>query len=219
MVTDPSEKSRVFGLGMSRTGTTSLRSALEFLGFGPCYHVTEAILWPHLAYQWQLFTERRTPPLENILGRYPSACDVPIFYHWREIFAKWPQARFILTVRSPDSWFDSLTGSILPILEGKSVPSEPSAQFAFRMCRDIITNRILGGRLFDRTFATQQFTAHNELIMRTIPSSSLLVMNIAEGWRPLCNFLGVAIPKLPFPHQHSRAGLLERKCSHSVRSK
>ena len=194
---------RVFGVGVSRTGTSSLKVALERLGYGPCYHVSEAVKWPHLALLWGEFLERGGPELQNILGRYRSACDTPIYIIWRDLLRSWPDAKFILTIRDSESWYRSVVNSILPILHGMTLPLAPGVEFAHRMFRDAFMMNWLKSPVFQREIAVLAFTEHSRVIVRSIPPNQLLVMRISEGWLPLCTFLGVPVPDADFPHENS----------------
>jgi hypothetical protein len=195
---------KVFGIGVSRTGTSSLKHGLELLTFAPCYHVAEALRWPHLALLWNEYLHTGYPDPSRILANYSAACDVPIFLIWRHLLQSWPNAKFILTFRDPDSWYDSVVASILPILTGTTGPVKPGIELAHRMCREAMMTRFIGSTGFDRKLAIKQFIAHNMSVIETVPQSQLLVMHISEGWAPLCDFLEVDRPTVGFPHLNSR---------------
>src|SRR3954452_7833833 len=98
---------KVIGAGFGRTGTLSLKIALEQLGFGPCYHMLEVIANPPFAEYWAQAAEGRMPDWDEVFRGYVSAVDWPSADYWSALAAHYPQGKVILTVRDPESWFRS----------------------------------------------------------------------------------------------------------------
>src|SRR5438874_1357902 len=97
---------KVIGSGLGRTGTMSLKLALEQLGFGPCHHMVEMFKRPQSAALWIAAAEGK-PDWDAIFEGYASMTDYPGVRYWRELIALFPDARVVHTIRDPDAWFES----------------------------------------------------------------------------------------------------------------
>jgi hypothetical protein len=102
----------VIGAGYGRTGTLSLKSALETLGFGSCYHAVEFMSHPEHQARWQEAFQGN-PNWEEVFSGYRSTVDFPGTNFWRELVDAYPQAKVILTVRDPDEWYASMRETFL----------------------------------------------------------------------------------------------------------
>jgi hypothetical protein len=102
----------VIGAGFGRTGTMSMKSALEIIGFGPCHHMMEVTSNDAQRDIWRAIAAGETPDWEQAFAGYRSTVDWPGAYFWRELAARYPAAKIILTVRDPESWFESATNTI-----------------------------------------------------------------------------------------------------------
>jgi hypothetical protein len=200
----------VIGSGLGRTGTKSLQTALNMLGFGPCHHMAEVFMHPESMALWIEAGQGR-PQWDAIFANYRSAVDYPSAAYWRELIAYYPEARVLHTTRDPDAWFDSTQATIFApdgmavraIESGEGVPGAFFASFAgpFR------------NHLHDRAFLTDHFRRHDEEVLTTIPADRLLVYEAGQGWEPLCAFLGVPVPAEPYPFENSRAEFIGRVSS------
>ncbi|WP_218009256.1 sulfotransferase family protein [Herbidospora cretacea] len=205
----------VIGAGFGRTGTLSLKAALELLGFGPCYHMADIVEHPRRVRQWLDVGDGRTADWDAIFRGFRSAVDFPAVSYWRELTGHYPAAKVILTVRDPDAWYESAQQTIfhhqieprqlwrrlVHRLVLKRVPDY--AQFPL-MAWTTVAARVFDGRLDDRDHCIEVFRRHNEEVRATIPAERLLVFECRQGWEPLCRFLGVPIPDVPFPHVNDR---------------
>jgi Sulfotransferase domain len=209
---------KVIGAGFARTGTTSLRRALETLDLGPCYHMSEVIQQPDRARQWLAVAEGGADARadwETIFEGYQSAVDWPVSAYWRELADHYPEAKIILTVRDPDRWYDSAASTIFRFrlraerYPGKAISkvlgkaltlANPDLGVFMRMTEIIIWRGLLDGRFADRAYTIDVFERHIEEVRKQLPADRLLVFNVAEGWEPLCAFLGVPVPDEPFPN-------------------
>lgn len=204
---------RVIGVGFGRTGTASLRTALDRLGYGPCYHMHEVMAAPSRAADWLA----DDPPWDTIFQGYGSTLDWPGAAYWRELVAHYPDARVILTVRDPERWYRSMDATILRAIRQLHSPVagrliragtllRPELGGFLAMIDRLVLGRSFGGDLSGgRERFTRLFTAHTAEVIRTVPADRLLVLDVAEGWAPLCDFLGVPIPGEPFPHVNDQA--------------
>jgi hypothetical protein len=188
---------RVIGSGVGRTGTNSLKLALELLGFGPCHHMTDVLADPTRALMWIEAFEGRAD-WGAIFKGYSSVVDAPGCRFWRELAALYPQAKVLHSVRDADEWFDSTQTSVFAP-DSRSLNPEPPYDRFFEY-----NLRPYGDQIHDRAFMTDYFHRHSVEVERTIPKDRLLVYEIGQGWGPLCAFLGVPVPLVPFPLTNTR---------------
>ena len=193
----------ILGAGFGRTGTSSLKIALEHLGFGPCHHMFEVRDNPHLLPYWQKVADGETVSWDEAFAGYRSQVDWPGARVWRELAAYYPKARMILTVRDPDEWYDSLAATIVPLGNARGTHPVPHVDAIATMGYKLINDGVFGGRWDDRQHAIATFLAHIDEVQRTIPANRLLTFDVREGWGPLCSFLEVPVPRISFPNLNS----------------
>jgi hypothetical protein len=198
----------VIGAGVGRTGTYSLKLALNRLGFGPCHHMEEVLLnMPAQLPLWSAAVKGQ-PDWEAIYEGYLSAVDWPTAGFFRELHAACPEARFILTTRSPESWVDSFSATIYKLLAGAGqAPAEMRDWLAMALGVVGRTGFPLG---LGEAELKRRFEAHAEAVRATIPARQLLVYQVKEGWGPLCAFLGVPVPEEDFPRTNDRGEFWDR---------
>src|SRR5215471_13244034 len=188
----------VIGAGFGRTGTLSLKLALEQLGFGPCHHMLGVLAHPAQAAGWRAAAEGKAIDWDALLDGYAAAVDWPACHFWRELSARYPAAKVVLTARDADAWYESLSATIGKFADGsRRLP--PNA-----LGRIIVMEHTFGGRIGDPAHAKAVYRRHVEAVMAGLPADRLLVFDVAEGWAPLCRFLDRAIPSQPFPRSNSR---------------
>ena len=196
----------IIGAGFGRTGTLSLKQALEQLGFGPCYHMIEVFTNPANAGHadvWRRAAEGETTDWPALLSGYRSTVDWPGCRFWRELRAQWPEAKVILSLRDADAWYDSVMKTIWPASSAlMGVDAEPQRSFG-RMHDEVIWSGTFQGRIEDRAYAKHVFEEHNAEVKRSVPVERLLIYEPGEGWERLCAFLGVDVPDTPYPHANS----------------
>jgi len=194
---------KIVGSGLGRTGTKSLQSALNTLGFGPCHHMVEVFAHPESMALW-IEAGKGRPDWDAIFADYNAAVDYPSAHYWRQLAAYYPDARVIHSVRDADEWYESTQATIFAndsLVERRGGPlAEFFASFTgtFRE------------RLHDRAAMTAYFNRHTEEVIAAIAPERLLVYHNGEGWEPLCAFLGVPVPGEPFPFQNTRAEFIAR---------
>jgi hypothetical protein len=192
----------IIGPGFGRTGTNSLKLALEHLGFGPCHHMFEVRDNPELLPDWQAAARGETVDWDRVFRNYRSQVDWPGARYWRELAANFPKAKVILTVRDPDDWFDSVQTTIAPFLAARGTHPSPHVNAIAEMAYWTIAP-IFDDRLSDRAEATRVFREHIEEVQAAISADRLLTFDPRKGWQPLCAFLGVPEPDMPFPKTNS----------------
>ena len=199
----------VIGAGFGRTGTLSLKLALERLGFAPCYHMTEVLAHPEHVPAWDAAARGQPVDWDDLFRGYRATVDWPACNFYRELLDRYPDAKVILTVRDPGRWYDSARQTIYQV--GRVVPPwllplMPRMRRFQRMTERLIWEGTFGGRFEDRDHALAVFHRHSEAVRRAVPPERLLVYEVSEGWGPLCAFLGVPEPAgEPFPRVNDAA--------------
>jgi hypothetical protein len=200
----------VIGAGFGRTGTMSLKVALEELGFGPCYHMREVFEHPEHIELWGAAMQGKPVDWEQIFGNYRATVDWPGCTFYNELLERNPDAKVILTVRDPQRWYESAYNTIYRIsgafyspifyLAGLVTPRARQVKRARQFIAELVWERDFDGRFEEREHAIETFERHNEEVRQRVPPERLLVYEVKEGWGPLCEFLGVEVPERPFPH-------------------
>jgi hypothetical protein len=200
----------VIGAGLPRTGTMSLKFALEQLGFAPCCHMTDVIANRALWRLWKNAADGN-PDWETIFSGYSASVDSPGCYFWRELAQHYPQTKLILTKRDPTAWFNSLQETLLSQRWQQGV-SDPEYQATLA---SVLVPRLLGKIVSEEQrlelyrdpdfpdFLIARFESHNAEVIASIPPDRLLVFEVSEGWQPLCAFLDRPVPDTPFPRENS----------------
>ncbi len=198
----------IIGAGVGRTGTYSLKLALNSLGLGPCHHMEEVLHnMPAQVPLWSAATAGE-PDWERIYDGYAGAVDWPTAGFFRELAREYPSARFVLTLRDPERWADSFGATIYTLLAGRD-EAPPEMRDWLDMAADVIARTGFPPGL-DRDGLAAAFTAHNDAVRKTIPASRLLVFEVKDGWEPLCAFLDVPVPDEEFPRTNHREEFWDR---------
>jgi hypothetical protein len=201
----------VIGAGFGRTGTMSLKVALEELGFGPCYHMTEVFANPEHIESWKAAARGEPLDWDEVFRDYRATVDWPAAAFYEELMERYPDAKVILTVRDSERWYQSARTTIYGIQKtATSPPFSLGALFLPRMKRmkraalmaaDLAWEDMFDGKFEDRRHAIEVFERWNEEVKERVPPDKLLVYEVKEGWGSLCEFLEVEVPKdKPFPH-------------------
>lgn len=202
---------KIIGAGFGRTGTSSLKSVLEKLGFGPCHHMYEIITHPEQAVHWNTLANGGTVDWEKVFEGYNASLDWPSCKYYKELALRYPDAKVILTIRDAKSWYKSVCETIMPAMKGPTILPNgkrvgPPGDFV---------EKLVGEQTFGKDFSEANMTAiyqrHNEEVQRAIPKERLLVFKATDGWAPLCAFLGVPIPDEPYPRLNTTEDMLARR--------
>jgi hypothetical protein len=202
---------KVIGVGVGRTGTLSLKVALEQLGFGPCFHGRHVMDHPDRLVLWQAAAAGEPVDWQAVYAGYQSSVDWPGAAFWRQLTTAFPEAKIILTIRDADGWYQSVSKTIYPmfgsdsggpvdelVTEARAVVPGFDVFTAFH--RQVIWDGLFAGRFADREYAIDVYTKHNADVIREVLADRLLVFSPGDGWQPLCEFLGVPVPDEPYPH-------------------
>ena len=200
----------VIGAGVGRTGTVSLKVALERLLGGPCYHSTE--LWRHPRHLefWDRAIDGKPVRWENVFRGYKATVDwwgASFFYELAEAY---PHAVVLLTVRDPDEWWRSVRATIVTRLEAEVDQSNP-IEVALAPTRPLLL-KLLRARFTpdwpDETAVKEAYLRHNEAVRSTIAPQRLIEWRVGDGWTALCDALGLPVPSEPFPHRNTTSDFL-----------
>lgn len=198
----------VIGAGVGRTGTYSLKLAIEKLGLGPCHHMEDVLHdLPVQTPLWAAAVDGK-PDWASIFSGYNSAVDWPTAGFYRELHAAYPGAKFVLTTRNTDGWVDSFANTIAKVIAGKD--GAPAAMQPWLAMASQVVARTGFPAGLDETGLARAFDAHTQAVKAAIPASQLLVYQVKDGWEPLCRFLGVPVPSEPFPRTNDRAEFWDR---------
>lgn len=202
---------QIIGPGFGRTGTKSLKLALEQLGFGPCHHMHEVRDNPLQLPAWEALSEGETADWEAMFTGYRAQVDWPGARYWRELAAFYPEAKVILTKRDPDLWYDSMCKTIIPfVVAAGTHPAEHPNRIA-AWGEKALNQQLFSGKLQDRAHAISVYHRHNAEVEREIPKNRLLVFDVGDGWGPLCSFLEVAAPASGFPHENTTRAFYKKE--------
>jgi hypothetical protein len=216
---------KVIGAGFGRTGTASLKAALELLGYRPCYHMRTVIAEPYRVRQWLRIGEGGEPDWDEMFAGFQAALDWPAASYWRELAEHYPDAKVILSVRDPERWYESVSDTIFAsaLAERRPLPlrrrvirwlvTRRAPDFALmpHMAKATIMDRIFDGQIDDRAHVIKVFEQHLADVKAAIPPDRLLVFNVRDGWAPLCDFLGRPVPNEPFPQANERAAFRRKR--------
>lgn len=213
----------VIGAGLGRTGTKSLQTALDLLGY-KTYHFVS----PDHAEKWASLAQGTGATSDDILEMiakegFTATCDQPTADLYAEQLRKYPNAKVILTIREPEQWVRSwkVLMDFIQVQERPFSLLYPSFiqwipfMRQWKSMRDLMGTHmglapgelIRGWRNKPHDWLAQQYDKHNSKVLLTIPSNKLLIFDVKEGWEPLCHFLGKPIPSVPFPNVNETADI------------
>jgi hypothetical protein len=204
---------KVIGAGVGRTGTLSLKVALERLGLGPCFHGRHVLDHPDRLPLWRDAAAGKPVDWRAVFAGYTSSVDWPGAAFWRPLVEAFPAAKVILTVRDAEDWYDSVSNTIFRMF-GDGPPDArvadarrtvPGLAEFTDFHRRMIWDGFFGGRFTDRGHAIGVYEEHNATVLREVPADRLLTIPPGAGWGPLCAFLGVPVPAEPYPHLNDPA--------------
>jgi hypothetical protein len=201
----------IIGPGFGRTGTHSLKLALEQLGFGPAHHMYEVRDHPEQLAAWEAVARGESVDWDEVFRGYRSQVDWPGARVWRELARQWPGAKVILTVRDPDAWFDSVQATIAGFLALRGQLPDAHANAIAAMGQALIAEQVFDDRLTDRAHATRVFRDHIASVQAEIAPERLLTFDFRDGWEPLCGFIGVPVPDTPYPQTNSSKAFREEE--------
>ena len=188
----------IIGVGYGRTGTLSLKQALEILGYSDCYHMSEVVAHPEHSALW-INAWKGDDSWEAIFDGYRATVDWPAVAFWPRLMNYYPKAKLILTTRDVESWYRSASNTIFKAMKEGMLSDEPARRERIEMAKDIIVDGTFGGDLDDKATVLAAYQQNIDRIYNEVPKERLIIFDSAEGWDPLCEALGTPIPKVPYP--------------------
>jgi len=193
---------QVVGAGLPRTGTASLKEALELLLCGECHHMRELPGHPfELGEGWSHALAGQAPDWEQLFAGYVATVDWPASLFWQELSITYPKVIVLLSVRSSaEVWWQSAEATILPVARQSLTPDWNGG-------RDFLTllEKFTGTSHWDDPATLMNaYERHNAAVRATIPPDRLLEWQVGEGWASICHALGLPIPNQPFPWTNRR---------------
>ncbi len=214
---------KIIGAGFGRTGTLTMKAALEELGFGPCYHMYD---WfeHHRNHtpQWDAAIRGEIVNWKELFKGYQATTDWPACTFYQDLMKTYPDAKVLLTVRDPEKWYQSANNTIYRGLNSAFLLLmlrifRPKTYRIMRLIEKIILKETFKGNFADKQQTIEIFNRHIEEVQKYVPPERLLVFNVKEGWAPLCAFLGVEVPKdKPFPHLNDPFHFFYKAVEHSM---
>lgn len=195
----------VIGSGFGRTGTASLKEALEVLGFDPCHHMYEVMANPPQVAYWQALAAGQSVDWHEAFKGYRAQVDWPGAHVWRELTDVFPDAKVVHSQRPEDSWWRSFSrtiGKLFNTYQQMELP--PHVADMMNATVPMLMRDTFPNGTNDREAALAAYRLRAEQVREAIPADRLLVFDVAQGWEPLCEFLDVPVPDVPFPHHNLR---------------
>lgn len=215
---------RVVGAGLPRTGTTSLKMALERLLGAPCHHMRELVGNMHTAPTWRAAYRGEAVDWDALLDGYAAGVDWPISRFWRELSAYYPDALVLLSYRaSPEAWYTSMSDTVLNGARERLARRDGGRQARAALLDDATPEQVaamddlwylMGGDIVtqpdDPDVAKAAYERNLAEVRAGVPAHRLLEWQPGDGWEPLCAALGVPVPDEPFPHENTTADMQAR---------
>lgn len=182
---------RIFGIGMHKTATTSLHHALKILGFDSAH-------WMSAHWAKACWDEMKTWGKSHTVEQHYAMCDLPFTLLYKELDKEYPGSKFILTVRNPNKWLRSVERHWNP----------DHNKFRHTWNHDPFTHRVhkllYGQKGFDPDIFLRRYLQHNDEVIEYFEDrpNDLLVINMDHPtWEPLCTFLDRPIPDTEYPEE------------------
>jgi hypothetical protein len=190
---------KIIGAGLGRTGTASLKVAVERLLGAPCYHMAEVFQHPEHIPMWTAAAHGKMPDWETLFTGYAAEVDWPASAYWKELSEAYPNAPILLSTRDPNSWWESASSTIFPSIQFMRRRS----QEWYDMIQAMMAARFVPD-LTDREACIAAYEKHNALVRASVPAARLIEWRPGDGWQPLCSGLNLPVPDEPYPHVNTR---------------
>jgi hypothetical protein len=189
---------RVVGAGLGRTGTHSLKVALEQLLGAPCYHMLEVLQHPESVSLWQDAVDEKPVDWNALMNGYVAAVDWPVVAFWPELADTFPDAIVLLSTRSSaEAWWKSANETIFEVTR-RGRPDDPRMQAQLHMIEGLFSR--FTPEWNDGEAARRAYDEHNAHVRATVPATRLVDWQPGDGWAPICRALELPVPEQPFPH-------------------
>ena len=184
---------KIVGAGFGRTGTHSLKIALEHLLDAHCYHMSEVLSNQEHILWWEQASCGKSPHWNLLFERYSATVDWPSACFWSEIVAAFPDAHVLLSIRDGNSWWESANKTIFKSLNDPQFPKNWRNMFRLLLERQGIRD------VSDKQACIDVFNQHNRTVIETVDPNRLILWRPGDGWGPICKALDIAVPNVEFP--------------------
>lgn len=206
---------KVIGVGLGRTGTTSIQRALQELGY-TAYNF-EAVIHNRQFDAWREVTEGKEPDWSEIFAGYDATISWPACFYYKELQAAYPRAKFILTTRDSERWAESVSRVHQQFAKLKSFRFIPRVRAMTRLMDAMMLPR-LGGSRPDKKQLMALMEQHNSAVEAHFSASDqFLIYEVKDGWEPLCEFLGHPVPDKPFPYENQGDQFIKQAVNRFIR--
>ncbi|MCF8248026.1 MAG: hypothetical protein K9J37_16800 [Saprospiraceae bacterium] len=207
---------KIIGAGLPRTGTNTLKAALEKLGYSKTYHMKELLMAPDNLHHWTTLRDTGSTDWDKLYDGYQATVDFPCCPWYNEHMAQYPDAKVIFTTRPFEGWYKSVSSTIwkagpqtLPQKLGMMVklllnPRLRKVIKCVKFSKTSIFGGLMHGEFADKAAAEKHFNQWREDVVASVPADKLLIFEVKDGWGPLCKFLGVPEPSEPIPHLNKK---------------
>jgi Sulfotransferase domain len=204
---------KMIGVGFGRTGTMSLKAALEELGANPCFHMIDLIMGENkerdLPY-WVKIANDEPVDWHEVFDGWEATVDWPACSRWEELIEAFPGVPVLLNVRDFDGWYKSVENTILAVklaAQAGEVREDTNrdmpAPELWGVIEKLIWQGDFQGRFEDKEWVRQMYFDRIDTIKSTVDPDRLIVWELGkDGWEPLADALGVPVPDKPFPRLH-----------------
>ena len=200
---------RVVGVGVGRTGTHSLKLALEQLLGGRCHHMAEVFEALDTVPRWRAAAEGGDVDWDELLGDFVAIVDWPGAACWPELVERYPDAVVLLSTRSDaDAWYRSADATIFEATRRVRAAGDPNMADWLGLVDAMCARDDMDWD--DEASAKAGYEAHNAAVRASVPAERLVEWQPGDGWGPLCAALGVPEPDEPFPHSNSTSEFRSR---------
>lgn len=195
---------KIIGSGFGRTGTMSTKLALERLGYGRCHHMFEVIQDPQQPAFWAAIAAGKQVDWNAVFDGYTSQVDWPGAAVWPQTLKAFPDAKVLHTERKEEDWWRSFSTTISKFFTmAPTMDLPPHIHDIFdTMSGWFVKNTFVDHT--DRDSAIAAYRRNNKAVRDQVPADRLLIFDVADGWQPLCDFLGVPVPDTAFPRSNPR---------------
>jgi hypothetical protein len=187
----------------------SMKRALDILGFGPCHHMEEVLKDQSQVAAWLAAAKGEEHNWDEMFKGYTSCVDWPSAAYWRELANYYPDAKIILTNRTAESWYASISKTIFATIGEKTEENAEHYTDFFEMVWRMVGLNTFDGDITNKDHVIEVFNANVKAAQDAFPSDRLLTYTIGDGWQPLCDWLGVAVPDIPFPRTNNKEEFFE----------
>jgi hypothetical protein len=202
---------KVIGVGFGRSGTMSLKQALEDLGGGPCLHMIDLIRNNDLIPPWQDAAIDGNVDFDRMFEGFDSTIDWPGCTYWKDLIEYYPDAAVLLNYRDFDGWYKSVNNTIVAVRKAsmagelkQDANRPPPPPELWQVIGKLIYDVDFQGKVEDEAWMREMYAARIEEIKATVPAERLTLFKLEDndGWTSLAAMLGVEAPTKEFPHLH-----------------